>query len=457
MTDDKLFTIPVPDDRRRLLAKAWLWLGLAALTGSGVFSVLLVLSRTPSINEVIPWVDFFHTALVVHVDLSVLVWFLAFAGMLWSLNSTNRFILLGWAALGCASIGTAIIVIAPFVGAGDALMSNYIPVLQDNFFLAGLLVFSFGICLLVWRSMTAIPGVGQYMSGTGAQRFGLNATAVSVAMAIVAFVWTYLTIPPTIDGRAYYELLFWGGGHVLQFTYTLLMLVAWLWLASASGVTLPITSRVTLVFFGFGLFAVFLTPLIYYAYDVTSVQHIKLFTWLMRYGGSLATLPLGLAILYGLLISARASVAGAPLRAALASSMVLFGAGGIIGFFIEGSNVTIPAHYHGAIVGVTLALMGLTYALLPALGYAHPTARLARLQPYIYGAGQLAHISGLMWSGGYGVQRKVAGSAQALDGFEKQAAMGLMGLGGLIAIIGGLIFLYVVLQAMLSPRRQSSV
>ena len=31
--------------------------------------------------------DFFRVALVVHVDLSVLVWFVAMAGMLWSLNS----------------------------------------------------------------------------------------------------------------------------------------------------------------------------------------------------------------------------------------------------------------------------------------------------------------------------------------------------------------------------------
>ena len=46
-----------------------------------------------------------------------------------------------------------------------------------------------------------------------------------------------------------------------------------------------------------------------------------------------------------------------------------FGIGGLIGFLISGSNVTIPAHYHGSIVGVTLALMGVCYLLLPKLGY----------------------------------------------------------------------------------------
>ncbi|MDO8705947.1 MAG: hypothetical protein Q7J84_13470, partial [Sulfuricaulis sp.] len=74
------FYLPIPDNGRRQLAVGWLLLGLAALLGSGIFSVLLVLARTPYVQNIFPWVDFFRTALVVHVDLSVLVWFLAFGG-----------------------------------------------------------------------------------------------------------------------------------------------------------------------------------------------------------------------------------------------------------------------------------------------------------------------------------------------------------------------------------------
>ena len=36
----------------------------------------------------------------------------------------------------------------------------------------------------------------------------------------------HFLLPPEIDGQQYYEMLFWGGGHVLQFTFTLLMLVS---------------------------------------------------------------------------------------------------------------------------------------------------------------------------------------------------------------------------------------
>ncbi len=442
------YVLDLPAGKRRLLGRGWLWLGIMALLGSGLFSVLLVVSRTPYIQDVIPWLDFFHTALVVHVDLSVLVWFLAFGGVLWTLNSTARFMAAGWAALVLASLGATLMVVTPFAGPGNPLMSNYVPVLQTPLFTTALLCFGLGITLLVLRSMSASSLVGIRMEGAGALRFGLNTAAVSALMAVFAFTWSYLAIPDSLTGKAYFELLFWGGGHMLQFTYTLLMLVAWLWLSSISGLHLPLNPRVVLILFLFGLLAVFMAPLIYYSNSVLSPEHIRLFTWLMAYGGSLAPVPLGLAVLYGLLRGAQPSALQRPLRAALWSSMVLFGIGGMIGFMIQGSNVTIPAHYHGSIVGVTLAFMGLTYALLPRLGYATPNQRLATMQPYILGSGQLLHVLGLAWSGGYGVQRKVAGTEQALDGMEKIAAMGLMGFGGLVAIIGGLLFLVIVLTAM---------
>ena len=72
------------------LARGWLVLGLVALIGSGLFSLLLVAARTPGVNAWLPGGDFFRIALVVHVDLSVLVWFSAIAAMLWSLNTSTR-------------------------------------------------------------------------------------------------------------------------------------------------------------------------------------------------------------------------------------------------------------------------------------------------------------------------------------------------------------------------------
>ncbi len=442
------YPVAVPIDTRRALARAWLWLGLLALIGSGLFSLLLVLSRTPVINLWLPGNDFFRVALVVHVDLSVLVWFVAMAGMMWSLNNTARSHGWDWLALAGCGAGAALMALSAFVGSGEPIMANYIPVLERPLFMIGLVAFALATAVLVMRALVAAPKPGRSIDGQGALRFGLNTAAVSAAVAWGAFAWSFAVVPGNLAGKAYYEILFWGGGHALQFTWTLLMLIAWLALASASGARLLISPRVTVLMFVLALLAVFVTPYAYLAYDIASVEHRALLTWAMRAGGGLAIAPIALAVMLGLAVAPAANATTRPLRAALVWSMVLFVSGGVIGIFIQGSNVRIPAHYHGCIVGVTLALMGLAYHLLPRLGYATPTSRMAAWQPVLYGIGQLMHISGLVWSGGYGVQRKVAGAEQVLRSSGEIAGMGLMGLGGLIAIIGGLLFVLVMLRAM---------
>lgn len=448
MTAEQDYSLEVPQDSRRQLALGWLWLCVLALLGAGIFSLLLVVSRTPYVSDYIPWIDFFHSALVVHVDLSVLVWSLSFGGILWSLNQRPGRAWLAWPALVLASAGALIIIISPFVREAQPLMSNYVPVLQHPLFFSGLLLFALGFSLLVLNSMIFMAPVGPWMSGSGALRFGLNAAAVSAAVALLCFAWSYLQMPTYLMGQSYFELLFWGGGHVLQFTYTLLMLVCWLWLSRAAGLELPITPRVVLVILFVGLACVFISPLIYLAFPITALEHVELFTWLMRWGGSLATLPLALAVIIALLRYGGSSPDEFLARSALQCSLFLFGTGGLIGFLISGSNVTIPAHYHGSIVGVTLALMGVCYLLLPKLGYPLRSIKTAIWQPVIYSTGQLMHVGGLVWSGGYGVQRKVAGAQQSLDSIERVLGMGLMGFGGLVSSIGGLLFLIIVLRAL---------
>jgi len=444
---DAVYALPVPDAAQRALARGWLWLGLLALVGSGVFSILLVLARTPGLNQWLPVADFFRVALVVHVDLSVLVWFAAMAGMLWSLTATARASRWSWAALALCGGGALSMSLGAFVAPGTPIMANYIPVLEGALFRAGLAVFGVGFALLVLRSLLATPRLGGAIDGAGALRFGLTASAISAAVALLAFGWSLAVVSTALAGKAYYEIAFWGGGHALQFVWTLLMLVAWLWLAQACGARVALSPRVAVLMFALALASVFVTPLAYLAYDVSTVEHRNLHTWAMRFGGGVAIFPVALAVLLSLLPRRAVDAQARPLRAALVSSMLLFAAGGVIGLMIGGNNVKIPAHYHGCIVGVTLALMGLVYHLLPQLGYGAPRGRLAVLQPVLYGAGQLMHIAGLVWSGGYGVQRKVAGAEQVLRSTSEVAGMGLMGAGGLLAIVGGLLFVVVVIGA----------
>ena len=452
------YQLPVVGVGQRRFARAWLGLGMLALVGSGLFSILLVLARTPVVGSWLPAGDFFRVALVVHVDLSVLVWFVAMAGLLWSLDLRDGRGArpMGQAALALCGGGAFVMALAAFVEPGTPVMSNYIPVLDSATFLAGLAAFGIGALLLVARGFLHARPVGVAIDGRGALRFGLHASLVATAVALLAFALSVALAPRSLPAQAYYEILWWGGGHALQFTWTLLMLVAWLALAHACGGRVPLSPRIVLLMFLLALASVFVTPLAYLVHEIGSVEHREMHTWGMRLGGGLAIAPIALAVLLAIGPLRRLDPERRPLRAALLASMLLFVAGGVIGLAIDGNNVKIPAHYHGCIVGVTLALMGLVYHLLPQLGWQAPKGRAAVLQPWLYGIGQLLHIAGLVWSGGYGVQRKVAGSEQVLRSAGEVAGMGVMGAGGMLAIIGGLLFVVVVLGAMRSPAPASS-
>ena len=442
------YDFAMPTDGRRALALSWLAFGIAALAASGLFSILLVVSRTPGVKELIPVADFFRVALVVHVDLSVLVWFLAFAAMLWNLAGGRQALAMGWVALVTAAAGALAMAAAPFVQRASPVMANYVPVLDGPVFIGGLAVFALGVGIACARGMAVYVPTGARMNGEGALRLGLNASLVAAGIAAFALAASFAQLDRALDARTYYELLFWGPGHVLQFTYTLLALVAWLWLASETGARMPLTPRVVALLFAISLAAVYVTPYIYLAHPVASIEHAKLQTWLMRFGGTLAVPPIAVAVMWGVVRAPRADAVARPLRASLLASLVLFSAGGLIGFGIGGADVRVPAHYHGCIVGVTLAMMGVTYLLLPRFGYAAPRSRLAAWQPWIFGAGQLMHIAGLVISGGYGVQRKVAGAEQVLRSTPEVVGMGIMGAGGLLAIIGGLLFVVIVARSL---------
>jgi cytochrome c oxidase subunit 1 len=426
------------------LARAWLVLGVSALALAGVFAVLIVAARTPGVDRHIPWEHFFRTALVVHVDLSVLVWFLSFAGVLWSATGDARATGVGWLGLALFAVGTLTIAGSAFTANPAPLMNNYVPVLDHPMFLTGLNLLGLGFSALVARALIAGRPHWRWGEPYDATRFGMFAGAVIALIALVVLVSTYFQIDHRLAGAAYFEMLFWSGGHTLQIGHTVLLLLAWLWLAEASGVALAVDARAAYVLLGLAAAPALLAPALQFGAGFMSANFNLDFTRLMEFGG-LGALPLGLVVAWGVLRASPAPATARPERAALVASIVLFAVGGVLGFLIRGANVVI-----------TLAFMGCTYYLLPRLGYGAPAARLATVQAYVYGGGQMLHILGLAWSGGYGVARKTAGAAQHLNDFPRIAGMALMGLGGLIAIIGGLLFVIVVWRAMRTRPRPAA-
>lgn len=441
---------PLSENQQRE-ALRWLQLGVFALALAGLFAILLVLSRSPGMEPFFPGVNFFRTALVVHVDQSVLIWFLAMAGLIWSLARPSP----GWSGQGAFYLvlaGTLGIALSAFVGEGAPLMNNYVPVLQRPLFFAALGLVGLGLML---RLFLLLAGTRlRHLFDRQADALGVVAftVAVACAAALLAILYTWVAMPPELEGTAYYEYLFWGGGHLLQFAYTQMLLLAWLVLLRAAGIRLPLSSRVINILLLLGLLPVLWALVIYAQHAAVSAGMRIAFTRLMQYGGGIPAVPLGLLVMYALIRAAKQRAEQRPLRLALWFSLLLFGAGGILALLISGANTVIPAHYHGSIVGVTLALMGLAYVMLPALGYQAVRGRLATLQPILYGSGQLLHITGLALSGFMGIQRKTAGAAQGLESTSAKLAMGVMGIGGLLAVIGGILFVWIMLRAFCQGR-----
>lgn len=433
------------DAGQRPLATAWLGLGIAALALAGLFAILLVVARAPGTAALFPAQDFFRIALIVHVDQSVLIWFLAFAGVLWSLgNGASPG--LSWLGFAVAAAGCLLAAAAPFLGAADPLLNNYVPVLDHTLFLAALALFGLGVLVqLAAYLLRAFRG----LSWRDPLAVGTATVAAALLITGISLVWTWFGLAPEWTGLAYYEYLFWGPGHVLQFVYTQLMLVAWLWLAGATERPVDLSDFRLSALLVLGVLPLLAVPVVHGLYAPDSAETRLAFTWLMQYGNAVAAVPIGLLLGVSLLRHRRAAVPEGqrPAYRALLASVVLFWAGGLLGASITGTNTVIPAHYHGSIVGVTLALMGLTYLLLPELGFGRPVGRMACWQPVVYGAGQMLHIAGLAASGAMGMQRKTAGAAQGLEGVWTKTFMGIMGLGGLLAVIGGILFVIVVLGA----------
>lgn len=451
MTEHDQYRFSALDGNCQKMAAGWLKLAILTLLIAGVYAALLALARTPVLKDLVPSNDFFYVSLVIHVIFSNLFWFLAIAGMLWSLNTRNYAIVLGWTALLITTLGVLVVAISPFAGAGDPVMSNYIPFLDSPIFFTGLAIAGVGFALLVVRTLIAVP-VMRLRTRVGSIRFGVYTATNAATMAVLAFFWAFLTMPGINRGKTDYEGLFWLGGHVLQFTHALLMLVSWMWLASASGIRLKLPARVTALLFTLALLAVAFTPIAFLSVSVNSANFLQWFTNQMRIGGVAATLPIGLLVLWSLFGASRPDSTTRPLRVALILSILLFALGGIMGYWLEQGSTLVTAHYHSVTGAVTLAFMALVYDVLPRLGFRTVAHRLALWQVYAYGIGQLLNVLGLAWAGGYGMQRKVGGSAEVLDNVGQTWGMALMGLGGLIATIGGILFLYLVIKALRQPQ-----
>jgi hypothetical protein len=259
---------------------------------------------------------------------------------------------------------------------------------------------------------------------------------------------SFLNLEPGQDN--YYEYLFWGGGHILQLAVCMLMLNIWVKLHNLNGSEINSKLQNSIYFVMFA--PVFYALYVHSVFEVDSSDYRSGMTNMMIWGNGIAPIMLAIIVLTNTKLASLKSVP----NISMYSSIFMFMAGGLIAMYISGINTIIPAHYHGSIVGVTLAIMALIYYSLTELGYSLSMPRLAFAQPLIYTLGQLMHISGLAISGSNGAARKTMGEAGNLAQ-STDISLFLTRIGGLVAVLGGIIFIVVVYKSIKVVQKDSGI
>ncbi|OHC70572.1 MAG: hypothetical protein A3H93_13300 [Rhodocyclales bacterium RIFCSPLOWO2_02_FULL_63_24] len=436
--------LPAPTVTRRL-ALAWFSLGLTALGLSAMFAVILVVARTPFLGQ---GAGLFRTALVLHVNLAVLVWFLSMAAAIWILSGDIRGNV-GWPAFWLAALGSAAMVASGFSQQALPLLANYVPLLDHELFMAGLASFALGIGiaaaagLAVWHRR---PPTTLHLAA-GAAMMALAVAAVVLVTGFMAGTATPTGVQIGIDDRL------WGVGHSLQFVHVLLLMGAWTALGEAALETTPRLRRLLPWLILGTLLPAAGGALLAMMHGPGTVEYRNGFTELMRWGSWPAPLLFAAGLAIGLLRVGRHRRLNAD-ELGLALSLFLFAAGCLLGANIRGESLAVPAHYHGTVGAITLAYMLWLRRIGVDLGVASD-ARSLRL-PSIYGLGIICLVAGLAVAGELGVPRKATHADLGVDSTAYFATMGAAGIGGflaLVAVAGYAVLTAAGLLEALSPRK----
>ena len=435
-------------------AQGWFLLAVGSLVLAGLLSLLLVVGRLPFLGWLFTDPLFFKRALVVHVDLAIVVWFqagtLAFLGLALGSRLPRG---LTAASLAVATTGVLGMLVGALMPGAQPVLANYVPVIDHPIFFGGLVSWFAGAGLFCALAL-ATPARTDARALVPAAVIALRASAATTLLALATFLGAWQTTPNAAPS-VYYELVFWGGGHVLQVANVAAMLALWLHLLHRwTGHSLSTPRTATALFAALVLPQLVLPPLAFGG--TTHTAYFSMATHLMRWTiFPVVLVVLGLAVAH--VWRLRSSLDWRDYRfVGLVGSATLTVLGFLLGALIRSSSTLVPGHYHCAIGAVTLALMAAAYDfcadVAPAGPAAIPPAR-ARLQLVLFGAGQAVFGLGFAFAGAYGLGRKQYGSEQLVRSLGEYFGLSVMGLGGLVAVAGGIFFLAVMLRRIGAWRR----
>ena len=470
---------------------------VVSLLVGGVLALLILLTRWQYVH-LIDAENFYMTLTVHGLDMlafwiiffEIAVLYFCSSTLLRSRLATPRMAWLGFALM---LIGAVTVNVAVFTGTSTVMFTSYVPLPGHPAFYLGLILFAVGAligCFVFLGTLVVAKAEKTYEGSIPLVTFGaLTACIIAIftiasgaIILIPTFLWSTGYIK-SIDPLMY-RTIWWAFGHSSQQINVSAHVAVWYAIAAIVFGAKPMSERVSRV--AFLLYILFL--------QLASAHHLladpglstewKVFnTSYAMYLAVLASMIHGLTVPGSIEVAQRAKgytkglfewVRRAPWSNPVFSGMFisLFGfgfLGGISGVMMGTeqlnmlihNTIYVPGHFHATVViGTTLAFMALTYFLLPTLfnrEVINPV--LAKWQPYLFGLGMAVFVLAMMGAGTLGVPRRhwditFAGAALPYE-FPGTAMLmlGIMGVSGLVAIVGGAVYIFLTVGSLLWGKR----
>jgi len=479
------------------LIKANAVAGIVMLLIGGVLALLITLTRWQAIHLVDA--DNFYLFLTAHGLDMLVAWIIFFEiAILYFCSSTLlRCRLatprLAWLGFALMVIGVAMWNTTIFQGNATVMMTSYVPMPEAPWFYLGLILFAVGAligCFIFLGTLVVARAEKTYEGSIPLVTFGAL-TACIIAVFTIAS-GAIILIPTWLWSIGYikhidpvmYRVIWWAFGHSSQQINVAAHVSVWYAVAAIVFGAKPMSERVSRG--AFLLYIIFL--------QLASAHHIlsdpgvgtewKVFnTSYAMYLAVLASMVHGLTVpgameaaqrekgfTKGLFEWLRKAPWGNPVFSGVFMSLIGFGfLGGISGVMmgteqlnmIIHNTIYVPGHFHATVVlGTTLAFMAITYFLLPTLFQREIILPgWAKWQPYVFGIGMAVFTLTMMGAGTLGVPRRhwditFAGASLPYE-FPGTALlmMTLVGISGVIAIIGGAMYIIITVGTVLFGKR----
>jgi len=475
-------------------------LAVVMLLIGGLSALLVTLTRWPAVH-LLP-ADRFYQLLTFHGVNMLIFWIIFFEiAVLYFCSSTLLKCRLAtpkiaWLAFFLMVAGAVVNNLAVFGGQASVMMTSYVPMPANPNFYLGLILFAVGAllgCFIFLGTLVIAREEKTYEGSIPLVTFGALTACIiaifTIAMGAVILIPTYMWSMGWIShiDAAMYRLLWWAFGHSSQQINVAAHVSVWYAIAAIVFGAKPLSEKVSRA--AFFLYICFL--------QLASAHHLLVdpgisSTWKVfntSYAMYLAVLA---SMIHGLTVPGSIEVAqrakgytkgmfewlrkapwGNPAFSGMFISLIGFGfIGGISGVvmgteqinIIIHNTIYVPGHFHATVViGTTLAFMALTYFLIPVLFRRQVfLPGLAKWQPYIFGLSMMVFTMVMMGAGTLGVERRHWDMAftDAALGFDYPASaytlMGLVGISGTLAIVGGGIYVLITVVSVFFGKRVES-